>query len=641
MVDLQRLTHRPSPAYFNQQASSYDRAAKSPTENWFANGDNGKYLRTEVRNGRTEHVMGDLKGPGVLMRFWSANPNGVVRFYFDGENEARFSAPMADLLQGKHPLFPDPYAYNAANGCNLYFPIPYAKSLKVTVDETGGDGYRGLYYQLNYRTYPAGTRVATFTTDQVKAAMSSMAQVADFLNNPEKAVKAGPAAKTVGAWRELSPFASVTVKAAGPGAIRELRVRASVLGQPKNLDELPWENPFHQHNALRKARIVATFDGEKCIDVPLSDFFGSTPGLTPFKTYPIEMREDGWMICRFMMPYGKSMQVDVRNGSSVKMKIEVEADTIPYRFGSGTYHFRAQWTADRLFSRPMRDMNYLTTTGEGRWVGSMLHIANPVPAWWGEGDEKIYVDGETFPSTFGTGTEDYYGYAWSSPKLFQKPYHAQPRCDGPGTQGHDCVERWHIFDDIPYTKSFRFDMELWHWAEVTVSFDRVAYWYALPGGPAIREVDGKMVAPVEIEHPKPVKGAIEGETLKIDAKTGGTTEVQEFGELSAGKQLWWRDMQPGESLKLIVNVKEAGTYEVSGNFCMAGDYGIHTLKIGGNALGGPIDFWSSGLKWEKRVLGTVMLPAGDVVFEVESKGHREGAVPRNMFGLDYLMLTRK
>ena len=47
-----------------------------------------------------------------------------------------------------------------------------------------------------------------------------------------------------------------------------------------------------------------------------------------------------------------------------------------------------------------------------KYVGNMYQISNPVPNWWGEGDEKIYIDGEKFPGTFGTGTEDYYGYAY-------------------------------------------------------------------------------------------------------------------------------------------------------------------------------------------------------------------------------------
>ena len=73
------------------------------------------------------------------------------------------------------------------------------------------------------------------------------------------------------------------------------------------------------------------------------------------------------------------------------------------------------------------------------------------------------MDGETFPSHFGTGTEDYYGYAWCWPGLFTHAYHAQPRCDGPGNYGRTSVNRFHILDRIPFTKDFKFDMELWHW----------------------------------------------------------------------------------------------------------------------------------------------------------------------------------
>ena len=45
-------------------------------------------------------------------------------------------------------------------------------------------------------------------------------------------------------------------------------------------------------------------------------------------------------------------------------------------------------------------------------VGDTLALHNGAAAWWGEGDEKIFVDGETFPSHFGTGSEDYYGYSF-------------------------------------------------------------------------------------------------------------------------------------------------------------------------------------------------------------------------------------
>ena len=71
------------------------------------------------------------------------------------------------------------------------------------------------------------------------------------------------------------------------------------------------------------------------------------------------------------------------------------------------------------------DWPFLKTEGAGRFVG--LHAARVESArrWWGEGDEKFFVDGEKFPSTIGTGSEDYFGYAWCCPALFQNAYHNQ------------------------------------------------------------------------------------------------------------------------------------------------------------------------------------------------------------------------
>ena len=110
-------------------------------------------------------------------------------------------------------------------------------------------------------------------------------------------------------------------------------------------------------------------------------------------------------------------------------------------------HFHAKWRAQfDVPTRPMIDWNYLTAKGQGVFAGVAFAIDNPVKDWWGEGDEKIYVDGETFPSHFGTGTEDYYGYAWCWPGLFTHAYHAQPRCDGPGNYGRTSVNRFHILD---------------------------------------------------------------------------------------------------------------------------------------------------------------------------------------------------
>ena len=81
-----------------------------------------------------------------------------------------------------------------------------------------------------------------------------------------------------------------------------------------------------------------------------------------------------------------------------------------------------------LPTRPFRDWHVAGIQGQGHLVGTVLDVENPpAAAWWGEGDEKIYVDGEAFPSLFGTGTEDYFGYAWSTHGALRARL---PRADG-------------------------------------------------------------------------------------------------------------------------------------------------------------------------------------------------------------------
>ncbi|HYG33743.1 MAG TPA: hypothetical protein VEC99_03105, partial [Clostridia bacterium] len=97
-TDLSGMAVFPSPAYLCKQFSSYDRVSKSPSQDWFANGDAGQYLRVEERAGRKEHVMMDAPGPGAIVRIWSANPAGTLRIYLDGAEQPTIESPMSELL---------------------------------------------------------------------------------------------------------------------------------------------------------------------------------------------------------------------------------------------------------------------------------------------------------------------------------------------------------------------------------------------------------------------------------------------------------------------------------------------------------------------------------------------------------------
>lgn len=628
MVDLPALSRRSPVAYRTEQASSYDRKSVAPDQpDWFANDDWGQYIREETNGGRKEHVMADVKGPGAVVRIWSANPTGTIRFYFDGQSKPGLTANLKDLLSGQVSPFKAPFAYEASKGYDLYFPIPFHSGVKITVDENPA-GADHLYYHVNYRLYAAGTQVNTFHQEAVN--MTLLSQVAAQLENGAGAsgeVHREELRIPAGSAKELAINTPVD------SAITQLRF------QPKLSGATTWSDPSAVQNLLRNLVLEIEFDGEKCVDVPISDFFANVPSVQPYRSYPMEVQPDGTSICRFTMPFRRSAVIRLRNTGKSDADVSIQASVVPNTFDNGTYLFHAQWKPEISSSRPMRDMEFLNVSGEGRLVGIAHANRNPSPIWWGEGDEKVYVDGETFPSTFGTGTEDYFGYAWCSPLPFQKPYHGQPYVQGPENFGFSCQHRWHIFDSIPFSRSLRFDLELWHWREVDYKAWATTYWYARPGTTSPLAVDPAQLPLEEIIAPR-VAGVIEGESMLVSA-TGGKTEVQDgYEECSGFQQLWWHGAAIGDKLTLHLEVPEAGQYRLSGHFCTNNDYGVHTLSFNGTELKS-IDFYSPDLKWRSEELGVVTCRKGENTLEVLVRQPNDAAKQDGrMFGVDYLKLEK-
>jgi len=128
-----------------------------------------------------------------------------------------------------------------------------------------------------------------------------------------------------------------------------------------------------------------------------------------------------------------------------------------------------------------QDLNFVDIKGKGVYAGDQITVFNTSYEWWGEGDEKIFVDGETFPSCFGTGTEDYYGYAFGRPNPFSHPFISQPVGDGnegnSSNGGLTVNMRHRSLDAIPFKQSINANMELWHWAAAPLNYAITTYWY--------------------------------------------------------------------------------------------------------------------------------------------------------------------
>jgi len=636
MTDRTAIAEFPDPYYTCAQASSYDRRSTSPDdqtdEGWFANHDRGHYLRYEERHGRREGVMMDVDGPGAIVRIWSANPRGVLRVYIDGADEPAFEAPMADLLDGTGPVEP-PLAATRARGGNLYLPIPYAEHCKVTNDDPDG-----IYYQINYRTYEPGAAVVSFSSDLLDRRADLIAETNARLSSPA----AGTGGRT-------SMSAPVEV---APGATRELFTdEGSSAAITRMIVDLDADDLA---GALRSTILQIAFDGEETAACPLGDFFGAAPALIPYETWPFTVNRRGAMISRWYMPYERSFRLSVENLGEAPVTVSTVLSAEPYEWNDRSMHFSAGWRIERdIHTRPRRDWNYVTLEGRGVFVGDMLAVTNPVEAWWGEGDEKIYVDNESFPSHFGTGTEDYYGYAWASNEVFDAPYHNQPRCDGPGNYGHTAVNRFRLLDGIPFRDRLRFDMEIWHWKEVDIACAATTYWYARPGAtdnlqPITAEMVRTIPQPPPLPPPFTVEGAIEGEKLEVaDASEGVAIAPQALWKkntYSNDQHAWVRATQAGQFVEWRIPVENPGKRNVIVYLTKSWDYGVVQCFVNGEKAGKPIDtFNDSGRGRELGATGGVNLGEFDLgesfTLRIETAGTNENSEPPHYyFGLDCVVV---
>lgn len=204
------------------------------------------------------------------------------------------------------------------------------------------------------------------------------------------------------------------------------------------------------------------------------------------------MAEDGTMTCRWVMPYQKSGKISVLNLGDEPVDVRLQVKTGAWSWDDRSMYFHANRRGQYpVPTRPHLDWNYITIKGRGVYVDDTLTVINPVARWWGKGDEKIWIDEESFPSLFGTGTEDYYGYSWGgvSTDFYKHPFHAQPRAHvynklnrkrntgERDTRGFSVETRTRSLDTIPFAKSLQFDMEVWSGSDCHMGYAVATYWY--------------------------------------------------------------------------------------------------------------------------------------------------------------------
>lgn len=666
MIDMRRLADFPSPAYKTVQFSSYDHRSNLPGgPEWFANSDGfgnepvpnfEAVIKQPGADGIGEYLICDVDGPGAIVRVWTAAIEGQVRLFLDGQDQPVFAGSAHDFfrLTWQHykvaelddkTLDGTFFQRNAG-----YYPIPFAKRCRLVWI---GDVKKIHFYQVQIRRYEAGAQVETFTPEDLKTYANEIRRVAQVLAGPDRAWEYTSKNDELPINGEVAPGQKLEVlKLDGPQAVERLTLKLTADDVDRALrqtvmqiicDDYPWGQ----------------------VQSPVGDFFGAAPGVNPYDSVPFTVRPDGTMISRYVMPFARSLRIVLENRGRQPVRVSGSALPMAYTWNDQrSMHFRARWRVDHDLigsGDAVQDLPYLIANGQGVYVGTAAMLLNPAPVptpngnWWGEGDEKIFVDDDVQPSTFGTGSEDYFNYAWSSPDIFVFPYCAQPRNDGPANRGFVTNNRWHIIDDLPFKQRISFYMELYsHETVPDMSYARIGYHYARPGLMDDHVViTGEDVRHLELPpdwQPAARRGAgnsvfFQAEDLLLKEADPAVQTVAN-NLWSGGKMLAWKPEESGAQLALKLPIAQDGKYMIHLCVALTPDSGVAAVEVDGKAAGFGGDSGRIDLQVPHRTLSRVVssrdlqLKAGEHKLTLRSEGGAGNGQP-GMIGIDFVWIQKR
>ena len=342
-----------------------------------------------------EEVLLDVTGPGCVKSMWGTNfdPNGVIKFYFDGEATARYETKIVDFYKGGLAAFPTPLVSYERRGKygdrpfagNAFVPIPFEKSLKITVQGVAH------FYHILYEKYPLGESVESFTGHEdrsaLRAAFAHDVDIAESnkLERTEFAMEDG-----------FLPRATAVLYSAQDtsGIVRKLVIEGD--GS---------EDFFQRTHLQMKWDAAPRFQ----VLAPIGMFFGTAVRANDMRSLPLDVEklEDGRvrLPCRFPMAFWESAEITIVNRSQHRLapvRAEILVGPNPIPRGEGTYFTTMYHDGETVYGH---DWLLFEGTGSGWYAGT---VQSMLYQHYCEGDEHFYLDGAISPQINGTGSEDYY-----------------------------------------------------------------------------------------------------------------------------------------------------------------------------------------------------------------------------------------
>lgn len=273
----------------------------------------------------------------------------------------------------------------------------------------------------------------------------------------------------------------------GPGCINNLFITSDLPNYSELVLRIYWDN-----------------EEFPSVESPLGAFFAMGHDFAPHEVSSLMVTVAPYrgMSCYWQMPFRKHARITLTNegpndANIVAYKVLYKLHDIP----NEAAYFHAQYRRSVTDACHPEYIILDGVKGRGVYVGTYL-AWNPFSSgWWGEGEVKMYLDGDENPSIVDNGTEDYFGGAWNfgadhalfdhqfhqAEKTFSAPFVGLPLAKSTNPHGPRkySMYRWHILDSIGFQQDIRVTVQSLGWLpdrSYRPSVDdigSVAYWYQL------------------------------------------------------------------------------------------------------------------------------------------------------------------
>ncbi|MFB0552849.1 MAG: glycoside hydrolase family 172 protein [Phycisphaerae bacterium] len=236
------------------------------------------------------------------------------------------------------------------------------------------------------------------------------------------------------------------------------------------------------------------WDGEEkpSVKCPAGDFFACGMGqYVGVSSLAVCVNPKSGFNCYWVMPFRKSFKITMTNIDTKPMVLYYQIDYTLTDVPKDAAYLHAQFR--RVNPLPYKqDYTILEgVRGKGHYVGTYMVWGSNSPGWWGEGEIKFFMDGDTkFPTICGTGTEDYFCGSYGFSKFegqgyeeFSSPYTGMPQVIESETQPRFGLYRWHIMDPVRFESDLKVTMQALGWQSegrylpLKDDLSSVAFWY--------------------------------------------------------------------------------------------------------------------------------------------------------------------